>query len=81
MEGLCGFLQDAWLDNIEVDTKLASSIPVSITTDDDNPELSLEDIGKIKRRIADSLHPGETVSPLFLFISVLLKISKTLFSG
>ncbi|OWM63594.1 CD2 antigen cytoplasmic tail-binding protein 2 isoform X1 [Punica granatum] len=54
-------IKDAWLDSIEVDTKLASKIPVSTVTEDDKPELSSDDIGRIKRRIADSLLPGETV--------------------
>ncbi|KAL9244889.1 hypothetical protein vseg_018606 [Gypsophila vaccaria] len=53
--------KDAWLDSIEVDPKLAerlSSIPKYV---DEEEETSPDDIGKMKRRIADALEPSETV--------------------
>lgn len=60
-------MQDAWLDSVEVDTKLARK-GFTVTHDKDNieedgdDELSSEEIGTIKRRIADALEPGETVT-------------------
>ncbi|KAL9231814.1 hypothetical protein vseg_006985 [Gypsophila vaccaria] len=53
--------KDAWLDSVEVDPKLAerlSAVPKKI---DDEKETSSDDIGKMKRRIANALEPGETV--------------------
>lgn len=53
--------KDAWLDSVQVDTKLAERIS-SVTKDDhEEQDLSADDIGKIKRRIANALEPGETV--------------------
>ncbi|EXB55299.1 hypothetical protein L484_017210 [Morus notabilis] len=54
-------IKDAWLDSLEVDPKYAGKVPNVTTNDNDAPELSSSDIGKIKRRIADILEPGETV--------------------
>ncbi|KAK4784631.1 hypothetical protein SAY86_018999 [Trapa natans] len=54
-------IKDAWLDSVEVDTKLASKISISMENVDDRAELSSKDIGNMKRRIADTLQPGETV--------------------
>jgi CD2 antigen cytoplasmic tail-binding protein 2 len=54
-------IKDAWLDSVEVDTKLAQKV-FTVTHDEDiDDDLSSEEIGKIKRRIADALEPGETV--------------------
>lgn len=59
-------IKDAWLDSVEVDTKLARK-GFTVTHDKDNieedgdDELSSEEIGTIKRRIADALEPGETI--------------------
>ncbi|XP_058215569.1 uncharacterized protein LOC131326727 [Rhododendron vialii] len=59
-------IKDAWLDSVEVDTKLARE-GFTVTHDKDNieedsdGELSSEEIGTIKRRIADALEPGETI--------------------
>ncbi|KAH7867136.1 hypothetical protein Vadar_029311 [Vaccinium darrowii] len=54
-------IKDAWLDSVEVDTKLAQK-GFTVTHDEDiDDDLSSEEIGKIKRRIADALEPGETV--------------------
>ncbi|KAI8554864.1 hypothetical protein RHMOL_Rhmol05G0129800 [Rhododendron molle] len=59
-------IKDAWLDSVEVDTKLARK-GFTVTHDKDNieedsdDELSSEEIGTMKRRIADALEPGETI--------------------
>ena len=59
-------MQDAWLDNVEVDPKYSTLNPVSTKNEDEEvQDLSSKDIGMIKRRIADVLQPEETVS-LFL---------------
>ncbi|XAR53058.1 hypothetical protein NMG60_11021453 [Bertholletia excelsa] len=54
-------IKDAWLDSVEVDTKLAEKGFVMKNDDSDIQELSSKEIGKIKRRIANVLEPGETV--------------------
>ena len=56
-------MQDAWLDSVEVATKYAGKASMVMTNDDDvqDQDLSSDAIGKIKRRIADVLEPGETV--------------------
>ncbi|KAJ9162696.1 hypothetical protein P3X46_022452 [Hevea brasiliensis] len=57
--------KDAWLDSVEVDPRFAGKSSMVTTIEDDNKndssELSSEDIGIIKRRIANFLEPGETV--------------------
>lgn len=65
------FLQDAWLDNVEVDPKLAEKGFVE-TINEDGVELSAQEIGMMKRRMADVLEPGETVSFYFCQRCVLL---------
>lgn len=54
-------IKDAWLDSVDVVQGFAASTSVAPTKEDEAPDLSSEDIGKIKRRIADTLQPGETV--------------------
>ncbi|XP_052194033.1 uncharacterized protein LOC127802328 isoform X2 [Diospyros lotus] len=54
-------IKDAWLDSIEFDPKLAEKGPMMMSTEEDIHELSSQDVGKMKRRIADVLEPGETV--------------------
>ncbi|CAL8175102.1 unnamed protein product [Prunus armeniaca] len=54
-------VEDAWLDSVEVDTKYAGKGFAVTKDDDDVQDLSSDDVGKIKRRIADVLEPGETV--------------------
>lgn len=44
-----------------MDSSYAEKLPKKTTTDEDYQELSSEDIGKIKRSIANVLQPGETV--------------------
>ncbi|ESW20410.1 hypothetical protein PHAVU_006G206700 [Phaseolus vulgaris] len=55
-------IKDAWLDNIEVDPKYSAlkSVPTN-DEDEEPPDLSSEDIGIMKRRIANVLESGETV--------------------
>lgn len=54
-------IQDAWLDNVEVDGRFAEKHQEKVTAEEDYRDLSSEDIGKIKRNIANLLQPGETV--------------------
>ncbi|KAJ4953442.1 hypothetical protein NE237_030274 [Protea cynaroides] len=53
--------KDAWLDSVEVDTKFAYKFSEITNNEEDTNDLSTEDIGKIKRRIADLLESEETV--------------------
>ncbi|KAJ8433935.1 hypothetical protein Cgig2_001864 [Carnegiea gigantea] len=53
--------KDAWLDSVEVDPKLAERISTVAKNDNEEQDLSSDDIGKIKRRIANALESGETV--------------------
>ncbi|XP_078433216.1 CD2-binding protein-like protein [Wolffia australiana] len=53
-------IKDAWLDNLEVDPKLAEKV-LQRPSKEEFDDLSSDDIGKIKRRIANALQPGETV--------------------
>ncbi|CAK7356986.1 unnamed protein product [Dovyalis caffra] len=58
-------IKDAWLDSVQVDQRYAGKRSmVRINEDDDKDdvrELSSEEIGAIKSRIANLLEPGETV--------------------
>lgn len=54
-------MQDAWLDSVDVEPKYAGKVPEVIQNDADIQELTSRELGKIKRRIADALEPGETV--------------------
>ncbi|KAK8656463.1 hypothetical protein V6N13_098413 [Hibiscus sabdariffa] len=57
-------IKDAWLDSIEADVKYTGKASVTTNGEDNEvaaEDLSTQDIGKIKRRIADVLEPGETV--------------------
>lgn len=64
-------IKDAWLDNLDIETKFAERASVVTSNEEDIPDLSSDEIGKMKRRIADVLEPGETVtfylSALFFF--------------
>lgn len=61
-------MQDAWLDSLEVDqryvgTAVIDNKVIEAQEDKDNDhELSSEELGVIKRRIANILEPGETVN-------------------
>ncbi|KAL3515541.1 hypothetical protein ACH5RR_022443 [Cinchona calisaya] len=54
-------IKDAWLDSVVANKTYASSTFAAQKSEDDVLDLSYEDIGKINRRIADTLEPGETV--------------------
>ncbi|KAF9690160.1 hypothetical protein SADUNF_Sadunf01G0166900 [Salix dunnii] len=58
-------LQDAWMDSIQVDPRYTgknSMVRINEHDDkDDVPELSSNEIGAMKKRIANLLEPGETV--------------------
>ncbi|GAA0154605.1 RNA splicing factor [Lithospermum erythrorhizon] len=57
-------IKDAWLGSIEIQQQFSGKRPITSSEqhgDDEVPDLSSEEIAKIKRRIADVLEPGETV--------------------
>ncbi|CAL9181051.1 unnamed protein product [Musa hybrid cultivar] len=54
-------IKDAWLDNVEVDTRFVGKFQPKSTAEEVYEDLSSDDIGKIKRRIADALQPGEMI--------------------
>ncbi|KAL4303822.1 hypothetical protein GQ457_10G019600 [Hibiscus cannabinus] len=57
-------IKDAWLDSVEADVKYTGKASVTTNGEDNEvaaQDLSTQDIGKIKRRMADVLEPGETV--------------------
>ncbi|KAK9096867.1 hypothetical protein Sjap_022364 [Stephania japonica] len=54
-------IKDAWLDNLEIDPSLAKRNSDGVKTEEEIEDLSSDDIGKIKRRIANALEPAETV--------------------
>uniref|UniRef100_A0A0E0M0J9 OCRE domain-containing protein n=1 Tax=Oryza punctata TaxID=4537 RepID=A0A0E0M0J9_ORYPU len=56
-------IKDAWLDSVEVDTKYAEKVKKKKEKEKEEEfqDLSSDDIGKIKRRIANILEPGETI--------------------
>ncbi|CAM8974176.1 unnamed protein product [Rhodiola kirilowii] len=53
--------KDPWLDNVEVDTRFAEKASLLNTASNETHELASDDIGKMKRRIADILHSDEMV--------------------
>ncbi|KQJ90051.1 CD2 antigen cytoplasmic tail-binding protein 2 isoform X2 [Brachypodium distachyon] len=54
-------MKDAWLDNVEVDTKYAEKVQKKKDKEEEFQDLSSDDIGVIKRRIANMLEPAETI--------------------
>ncbi|CAM0951166.1 unnamed protein product [Alopecurus aequalis] len=54
-------MKDAWLDNVEVDTKYAEKFQNKKEKEEEFQDLFFDDIGKIKRRIADMLEAKETI--------------------
>ncbi|KAJ3707307.1 hypothetical protein LUZ61_011012 [Rhynchospora tenuis] len=52
-------IKDAWLDSAEVDTKFAAKLKEK--EEEEFQDLSSDDVGKIKRIIANILQPGETI--------------------
>lgn len=57
-------IQDTWLDSVEVDTRFAEKFQRKLTVKVVYEDLSSGDIGKIKRRIANALQPGEMVTSI-----------------
>jgi len=62
------YLQDAWLDSATVEPKYAAKAAAlaaafAESENDAEGELSRKELAAIKRRIADTLQPGETVRP------------------
>nr|CAN80868.1 hypothetical protein VITISV_038604 [Vitis vinifera] len=53
-------IKDAWLDSVDLEPKFDKRNMVT-KVEDDTQDLTTAAIGKIKRRIADLLEPGETV--------------------
>ncbi|KAJ4745805.1 CD2 antigen cytoplasmic tail-binding protein 2 [Rhynchospora pubera] len=55
-------IKDAWLDSAEVDTKFAAKLKEKAKDEEEEfQDLSSDDVGKIKRNIANILQPGETI--------------------
>lgn len=55
-------VQDAWLDSVDTEQKYTEKSAIKISNEDEIQDLTSDQLGKIKRRIADVLEPGETVS-------------------
>ncbi|KAG9458891.1 hypothetical protein H6P81_003399 [Aristolochia fimbriata] len=53
--------KDAWLDSLDTDPRIAEISVNQMSDTEKEVELSSEEIGRIKRRIADLLQPGEKV--------------------
>jgi CD2 antigen cytoplasmic tail-binding protein 2 len=54
-------VKDAWLDSVDDGPKFTKKSSLVENVADQIADLSSKDIGKMKRRIADALEPGETV--------------------
>ncbi|KAM7251861.1 hypothetical protein ACFE04_023744 [Oxalis oulophora] len=59
-------IKDAWLDSVEVDRVIVGNSSKLTNNEEENDEdndreISSEEIGLIKRRIANALEPGETI--------------------
>ncbi|KAJ4715667.1 CD2 antigen cytoplasmic tail-binding protein 2-like [Melia azedarach] len=57
-------IKDAWLDSLELDQRFVGTAVnhnKDVDSEDDGRDLSSEELGVIKRRIANVLEPGETV--------------------
>jgi CD2 antigen cytoplasmic tail-binding protein 2 len=60
-----GYLQDAWLDSVEIDPRFAGLSSAATKDEEEVQELSSKDVAIMKRRIANVLEPEETVRPMF----------------
>nr|CAD1826350.1 unnamed protein product [Ananas comosus var. bracteatus] len=54
-------IKDAWLDSVEVDTRFARKVQEKTDAEDNYHDLSSEEVGKMKRNIANILQAGETI--------------------
>ncbi|XP_071717051.1 uncharacterized protein [Rutidosis leptorrhynchoides] len=61
VEYVANDIKDAWLDSIDAEPNLAQQQTLLPNIVVEAADLSSQDIGSIKRRIADVLEPGETV--------------------
>lgn len=55
-------VQDAWLDSVDTEKTYSGKKAIKISNEDEIQDLTSEQLGKMKRRIADVLEPGETVT-------------------
>lgn len=54
-------IKDAWLDSVDTEKRYSEKSAIKISNEDEIQDLTSEQLGKMKRRIADVLEPGETV--------------------
>ncbi|KAH0757012.1 hypothetical protein KY290_020505 [Solanum tuberosum] len=54
-------IKDAWLDSVDTEKRYSGKKAIKISNEDEIQDLTSEQLGKMKRRIADVLEPGETV--------------------
>ncbi|KAH7652765.1 CD2 antigen cytoplasmic tail-binding protein 2 [Dioscorea alata] len=54
-------IKDAWLDNLEVDARFVEKSQAKKMPEEDYQDITSEEIGRIKRNIANVLEPGETI--------------------
>ncbi|KAJ8562853.1 hypothetical protein K7X08_031305 [Anisodus acutangulus] len=54
-------IKDAWLDSVDTEKRFSGKNAIKISNEDEIQDLTSEQLGKMKRRIADVLEPGETV--------------------
>ncbi|XXG87474.1 hypothetical protein AAC387_Pa11g2150 [Persea americana] len=54
-------IKDAWLDSVDVEPRFDEKRSLKTSEDEEIRDLSADDIGKIKRRITNVLHSGETI--------------------
>ncbi|KAG5608668.1 hypothetical protein H5410_019949 [Solanum commersonii] len=66
-------IKDAWLDSVDTEKRYSGKKAIKISNEDEIQDLTSEQLGKMKRRIADVLEPGETsvtfLLPLTAFLS------------
>ncbi|XP_016489850.1 uncharacterized protein LOC107809699 isoform X2 [Nicotiana tabacum] len=54
-------IKDAWLDSVDTEKRFFGKSAIRISNEDEIQDLTAEELGMMKRRIADVLEPGETV--------------------
>ncbi|XP_019226046.1 PREDICTED: CD2 antigen cytoplasmic tail-binding protein 2 isoform X1 [Nicotiana attenuata] len=54
-------IKDAWLDSVDTEKRFSGKSAIRISNEDEIQDLTAEELGTMKRRIADVLEPGETV--------------------
>ncbi|KAK4373458.1 hypothetical protein RND71_008842 [Anisodus tanguticus] len=53
-------IKDAWLDSVDTEKRFSGKNAIKTSNEDEIQDLTSEQLGKMKRRIADVLEPGET---------------------